>query len=195
MAANAFPVVSGTFQPTNWPANAAGNTPCSGGNPVYTEPDPDVFTAPAPAGPYGSTLSIFNGDDPNGTWSLYAVTDCLGSGPGTLTNWSITFTTSPTAARITSFSAAPAKHGVTARWRTASEVDVLGFNLYRATATGPLRKVNRALLAARGGATGASYRVVDRSARKGVRYTYRLQAVELDGTRTWYGSARVRATP
>lgn len=44
---------SGTFKPTQFPPNAP------------------VFPAPAPAGPYGSTLAAFNGIDPNGSWSLW----------------------------------------------------------------------------------------------------------------------------
>ena len=35
----------------------------------------DVFPAPAPAGPYGASLTAFGGRGPNGTWSLYAVDD------------------------------------------------------------------------------------------------------------------------
>ena len=142
-----FPVVSGTFKPVNWAADSGSSVPCdsAGGN----EPDPDVFPAPAPAGPYGSTLSIFNGDDPNGTWSLYAVMDCLGSGVGTLTSWSITFTTTP--ARTWGFSTGPGKQ-LNTHWKSGPNVPVPGFDL-----------------------SG-------------------LHAVTLDGTRTWHGSTRVRAT-
>ena len=184
-------VLSGTYTPTNYAPTDGGGVPCDSA--MYDEPDPDALHAPAPAPPYGSALSVFNGDDPNGTWSLYAVLDCLGTVPGVIGGgWSITITTGPTAARMTSFSAARAKTGVTVRWRTASEADVLGFNVYRRTSSGPLRKVNRSLISAKGGATGASYRFVDRSARPGVGYSYRLQLVDVDGKRTWYGSARVR---
>jgi hypothetical protein len=45
-------ITSGTYQPTNY-------------SPAAT------FAAPAPSGPFGQTLSVFNGSNPSGTWSLY----------------------------------------------------------------------------------------------------------------------------
>jgi subtilisin-like proprotein convertase family protein len=77
---DAGPLVSGTFKPTNPSALVA-----------------DVFPAPAPAGPYGSTLSTFNVSNPNGTWSLYAVDDTLGD-VGSIGNWCLTITTEDTEA-------------------------------------------------------------------------------------------------
>jgi subtilisin-like proprotein convertase family protein len=69
---------SGTYKPTNYTDSSPGG---------------DNFPAPAPAGPYASTLSTFNGQSPNGTWSLFVFDD----GPGDLgsfgAGWSITITT------------------------------------------------------------------------------------------------------
>lgn len=68
------PLVNGTFQPTNLGPG-------------------DPFPAPAPAPAGGSALSIFNGTNPNGTWSLYVVDDASGD-TGTITGgWSVTITT------------------------------------------------------------------------------------------------------
>ena len=71
-------------------------------------------------------------------------------------------------------------------WRTASETDALGFNLWRYSASGKGVKVNRTLIAAKvaGRAAGAAYRVVDRITRPGS-YTYRLQSVSKTGKRAW----------
>jgi subtilisin-like proprotein convertase family protein len=58
-AANSLPstlLTTGTFKPTNAGAG-------------------DTFPGPAPAPAGGSALSIFNGTNPSGTWSLYVVDD------------------------------------------------------------------------------------------------------------------------
>jgi subtilisin-like proprotein convertase family protein len=75
---DAGPLVSGTFQPAN-----------------YT-PNPDMWPAPAPAPSGGSALSIFNGTDPNGTWSLYLVDDATGDLGQISGGWSLTITSGGT---------------------------------------------------------------------------------------------------
>ncbi len=67
-------IVSGTFQPTNFVAG-------------------DTFPAPAPVGPYGALLSVFNGSNPNGAYSLY-VFDDLGGDLGSISGgWTLRITT------------------------------------------------------------------------------------------------------
>jgi subtilisin-like proprotein convertase family protein len=62
---------AGTYQPTD----AA----------VAPGPVADPMPAPAPAGPYPSALSTFDGGDPNGNWLLY-ITDDQGVGNGFIIN-------------------------------------------------------------------------------------------------------------
>lgn len=72
------PLVSGTYQPTNFNTGT------------------DVFPSPAPAGPYASgPLSTFNGASPNGVWSLFIVDDQEGEAGSLSGGWSIDFTTAP----------------------------------------------------------------------------------------------------
>ncbi len=70
-------VVSGTFRPTNLGAAA------------------DVFPAPAPAGPNPNPqlLSVFNGVNPNGTWSLFVVDDVGGDAGSIAQGWELSITT------------------------------------------------------------------------------------------------------
>jgi len=73
------PLVSGTFQPTNYDFSTA----------------PDTFAAPAPTNPsHGSTLGVFNGTDPNGTWRLFIrEQDNIPPETGSLAGWSLRITT------------------------------------------------------------------------------------------------------
>jgi subtilisin-like proprotein convertase family protein len=69
------PVVSGTYRPTNRGAD-------------------DTFGSPAP--PLSSSvasLAVFNGTDPNGTWSLYVVDDDNSDAGNIAGGWAITITT------------------------------------------------------------------------------------------------------
>jgi hypothetical protein len=73
-------------------------------------------------------------------------------------------------------------------WETASEVGAAGFNVYRSPAgEDDFTKVNETLIPAQGDEmVGASYRFEDSNVRPGVRYRYRIEEVELDGSTTIY---------
>lgn len=86
-ATGTTPVVSGTFKPSN---SGAFNG-----------------TAPAPAGPYGATLSVFNGTSAAGNWNLY-VFDDLGTYTGSIAGgWGLDITL----AQVTSFTPSSGKVG------------------------------------------------------------------------------------
>ena len=70
------PIISGTYKPTN----------IGGG---------DLFNPPAPSGPYGANLAVFNNTVANGDWLLYIMDD-QGSDAGAIFGgWRLTFTTGP----------------------------------------------------------------------------------------------------
>lgn len=70
-------IVSGTYRPTNH----------------GTDGTSDSFSAPAPAGSFGSSLDAFNQASPNGSWRLF-VTDDYSNDLGSLAGgWELTITT------------------------------------------------------------------------------------------------------
>ncbi len=60
---------------------------------------PDAFGAPAPSGPYGTTLSAFASTDPNGTWRLF-ISDDTRADSGSLQSWTLGFTAIPEPASV-----------------------------------------------------------------------------------------------
>jgi hypothetical protein len=93
----------------------------------------------------------------------------------------------PTAARLSLIQARRVRAAILLRWRTTTETDTLGFNVYRQQ-RGKLVKLNRTLIFAvfGGTASGHAYSWLDRGApREAARY--RLQAVSLSGVRSWVG--------
>lgn len=96
----------------------------------------------------------------------------------------------PTAVRASSFTARRSRGGVGLKWRTSSEVEVLGFHVYREDGDRRLR-LTRSLLPSRfaGSARGHSYSFLDRTA-PGSTARYWLQLVSPTGTLRWQGPIR-----
>ena len=84
---------------------------------------------------------------------------------------------------------------VIVEWSTESEVNHAGFNVYRSEKPeGPYIKLNDSLIPASSDPiTGGSYSFADTTARAGVKYYYKLEDVELDGTTTMHGPTEVVA--
>ena len=172
------PLGSNTYKPTN------NNEDCA------TGATGERISAPAP--PYGDSLAdAFDGTSANGVWSLYVVDDCGGDTGQIAGGWSLEFA-GPTSVTVATFAAKRVARGVTLRWRTAHESSLLGFNVFRATGKRFVR-LNKVMVSAKRRAQGASYSFVDRTARKGRAYTYKLQIVGLDGTKAFRGTVKVKA--
>lgn len=89
---------------------------------------------------------------------------------------------------VRSFTATASTGSVMLKWRTASELEMLGYNVY-GKVHGKRVKLNRKLIAAKS-TSGASYAFRHR-APTGHKAPARfwLQIVNLDGSRTWHGTA------
>jgi hypothetical protein len=72
-------ITAGTFKPTqgtNGPTEDEGFAV------------PANFPSPAPSGPYGTSLAVFDGTNPNGTWKLFVLDDS-GFDAGSLGAWKL----------------------------------------------------------------------------------------------------------
>jgi hypothetical protein len=89
----------------------------------------------------------------------------------------------PTAVSLAGASLSPGRGGVLIQWQTGSEIDNLGFNVYRSKTNDPETaiKVNADLIPSQafGSIVGASYTYVDDTAKPRVRYHYWLEDVDI----------------
>ena len=96
---------------------------------------------------------------------------------------------STTLIELSSFEARPLKGTVILRWETSSELDTVGFSLYRAELeNGEYTKISNFIIPAKGSASqGASYEFMDTGLRNGRTYYYKLEDIDLDGKSTMHG--------
>jgi hypothetical protein len=109
--------------------------------------------------------------------SDFEVVDTSSLGPG------------PTAATFTALWARRTRDGVSVHWKTGSELDVLGYVVYRQA--GQRRTAVSNLVVGKGTASGGSYRFADRGVRVTSALTYLLQVIHTNGTRIWFGPVEV----
>ena len=95
----------------------------------------------------------------------------------------------PTAVRLMSFAAVPQDRAVTLEWRTGSELDNLGFHVYRGpSADGPWTRLTSSLIPGLGSSPlGQAYSWLDTGLTNGTRYYYRLEDVDTASVSTFHG--------
>lgn len=108
-------------------------------------------------------------------------------------NNSSTVSCTPTSATVIGLTATPGNNGIKLAWRTISEVNNMGFNVYRAPSlNGKKTKLNAALLPSLvypGGPLGASYSFNDPISKKAT-YFYWVEDVSFSGYKTLHGPVK-----
>ncbi len=106
-----------------------------------------------------------------------------------------TFSNTPTAVELMSFAANGVDGAVELRWETTSELNNLGFHVFRATTSeGAYERVTpRAIPGLGSSPVGASYSYRDAGLTNGVTYYYKLEDIETTGKTDMHGP--VSATP
>jgi len=101
----------------------------------------------------------------------------------------------PTEVKLSSFEALAGDASVRLEWTTASELQNLGFHLYRSlSAEGPFERITPSLIPGLGSSpSGANYSYRDTGLENGRVYFYRLEDIETTGKTTLHGP--VSATP
>ena len=108
---------------------------------------------------------------------------------GSTSEFSNAATAVATAVGLMSFTGLARDRAVDLAWQTGSELDNLGFHLYRGpSADGPWMRLTSSLIPSQGfSAMGASYTWRDSGLQNGTRYFYRLEDVDTRSFSTFHG--------
>lgn len=138
------------------------------------------------------------GQESSGSWSLQGTTGqaVAGQASGGEFELSSGFTTGPssgpqgpTAVIVIEFHATPRAGAVMVEWQTASEIDVVGFNIYRSRDLNGEKQILNAQIipaAVPGQISGANYDYIDFTAEHGKEYFYWLEILSTSGG-AWLG--------
>ena len=129
-----------------------------------------------------------DGDTISGTYFITFVESEWGDDEGT---WEAA--RGETVVELVRFEARAMGTQVFVEWATASEVDVEGFHIVRASdECGAYERLTNAPIPAQGsGIQGAQYRYVDEYVTTGLTYRYRLEVVDVYGSSTFHGPLSV----
>jgi len=85
---------------------------------------------------------------------------------------------------------------VEVEWVTASELNTVGFNLYRSqTSDGQYEQINDSLIpASPDPLTGGEYSYLDKGVEVGLTYYYRLEEIDSVGNSTYFGPIEIQAS-
>ena len=128
----------------------------------------------------------------NVVWVVYGGTPPPTTIPTTIPVSTTTTTEIPTLITLSYFQAIPGDREVTLIWRTESEDNTAGFNIYRGIVRGKfglgrsdapeMEKINDALIPATGSiSSGADYTFIDENVKNGFTYIYQLEDVDNGG--------------
>ena len=114
--------------------------------------------------------------------------------------WSFDENGNPTAVELALFTASVQGSAIRLDWQTATELDTLGFNIYRAESLDePRTQLNNDLIPGQvpGSPVGGSYQFLDESVQPGITYYYWLEDLDVRGAATQHGpvSAQVPEAP
>jgi hypothetical protein len=101
----------------------------------------------------------------------------------------------PTLIELSSFTAYPSNGLVVIEWVTESEIENVGFNLYRSsTRDGEYIQINDSMVISEGSSLeGAAYQFFDEDVQNRKTYYYKLEDIDIYGVSTFHGP--VSATP
>ncbi len=105
-------------------------------------------------------------------------------------------TNSPTALALASFSGKAQGDKVNLKWETGSELNTLGFNVWRKQGKAGWKQLNADMIAAKnpGNISGNKYNFTDANKKAGKTYKYKLQVLSADGSSSWTKVLKVRVS-